>query len=95
MNDRLFYLLTYDIADQKRRAKIAKAMEALGDRVQYSVFEAWLTSAELEKLLKKVGKILNTKEDSLRIYLLCGTCREKIRHIGRAAPTPAPAVQIV
>lgn len=95
MSERLFYLLTYDIADPKRLAKIAKAMEAIGERVQDSVFEAYLDAAELGRLLKKVEKIINLKEDSLRVYLLCGACREKVRCLGQGKVTPQPGVMIV
>jgi len=95
MPDRLFYLLTYDIADPKRLAKVARALEAVGERVQDSVFEAYLTAQELEKLLKKSGKIMKESEDSLRIYLLCGACREKVRCIGQGRLTPPPQTMIV
>lgn len=90
-----FYLLTYDISDDKRRLKIAKLMESVGERVQGSVFEAYLTSQELEKLLKRVAKVLAVKEDSLRIYQLCATCREKVRTEGQGKITPPPGVMIV
>ncbi len=95
MSERLFYLLAYDIANPKRLAKIAKAMEAIGERVQDSVFEAYLDAAELGRLLKKVEKIINLKEDSLRVYLLCGACREKVRCLGQGKVTPQPGVMIV
>ena len=90
-----FYLLTYDITDDKRRLKIAKIMESVGDRVQHSVFEAYLTPPELEKLLKRVKKVLVQKDDSLRIYQLCASCREKVRTEGQGKVTPAPGVMIV
>ena len=93
--ERAFYLLTYDIADPKRLAKVARAMEAVGERVQDSVFEAWLTSADLEKTLKKAKKIMNEKQDSLRIYSLCAPCREKVRCLGLGLVTPAPGLVIV
>lgn len=93
--ERSFFVLAYDIADDRRRAKIAKAMEALGERVQGSVFEAYLTPAELEKLLKKTGKVLNEKEDSLRVYTLCSACRGKIATRGTGRVTPAPGLVIV
>ncbi len=90
-----FYLLAYDISDDRRRAKIAKIMEAMGARVQGSVFEAYLTPVHLETLLKKVNKTLKKEEDSLRIYPLCENCREKIRTVGRGQATPPPEVMIV
>lgn len=95
MDERGFFLLTYDIAANKRRAKIAKAMEAVGERVQFSVFEAYLTRAELEKLMKKVQKLLDAEQDSVRVYGLCGACKGKVKHYGRAEPIEAPGLRIV
>ena len=93
--ERTFYLLTYDIADPKRLARLARAMEAVGERVQDSVFEAWLTPADLERALKKAKKIMNEKQDSLRIYSLCAPCREKVRCLGIGQVTAAPGLVII
>ncbi|MFZ5911595.1 MAG: CRISPR-associated endonuclease Cas2 [Chloroflexota bacterium] len=95
MSERVFYLLAYDIADPKRLARVAKSMEAVGERVQDSVFEAWLDEAELGKLLKKAQKVMKESEDSLRIYALCGACRGKIRCVGQGRVTPPPQAMIV
>jgi len=95
MSERSFYLLTYDIADPKRLVKVAKLMEAIGERVQDSVFEAYLSQAELEKLLKKVGRVMEMEEDSLRIYSLCRACRGKIQCVGIGKPTAPPGVVII
>ncbi|MEW6287105.1 MAG: CRISPR-associated endonuclease Cas2 [Chloroflexota bacterium] len=95
MSDRTFYLLTYDIADPKRLAKVAKAMEAVGERVQDSVFEAYLNDVELEKLLNKVRKIMRDDEDSLRLYALCASCRGRLRVLGQGRITPPPGTMIV
>jgi CRISPR-associated protein Cas2 len=93
--DHTFYVLAYDIPSDKRRAKIAKAMEAIGERVQYSVFEAYLTPPELEKVLKKTARIMKPEEDSLRIYILCSECRQKVQTRGLGKVTPPPGVMIV
>ncbi|MFZ5809608.1 MAG: CRISPR-associated endonuclease Cas2 [Chloroflexota bacterium] len=95
MAERSFYLLTYDIADPKRLVKIARVMEANGERVQDSVFEAYLSQEELEKVLKKALKIMKEEEDSLRVYSLCGACRVKIRCLGQGRVTPPPGLVIV
>ncbi len=93
--ERSFFLLAYDITSDRRRAKIAKLMESLGERVQGSVFEAWLTTVELEKLVKKAQKLLNEKEDSLRVYVICAACRPRLKVYGQGSPTPPPVVTIV
>ncbi|RME51777.1 MAG: CRISPR-associated endonuclease Cas2 [Caldilineae bacterium] len=95
MSERTFYLLTYDVPDDKRRLKVAKKLEALGERVQYSVFEAWLTEQELQTLEKQLKKVLNETEDSIRIYQICAACREKICTLGLGKPTAPPEVLVI
>lgn len=95
MADRSFYVVAYDVTDDRRRAKIARYLEAMGERVQGSVFEAYLTAAEVEKLLRKLTRVMNEEEDSVRVYLLCGVCREKVRMVGRGRVTPPPGLMII
>ena len=95
MPDRSFFLLAYDIADNKRRAKIAKLMESMGERVQGSVFEAWLTPAEMQKIVTRSEKFMKMAEDSLRIYTVCEACRPRLKTLGQGKPTPPPAVMII
>lgn len=90
-----FYLIAYDIADNKRRSRIAKVMESMGARVQGSVFEVFLTQKELEETIRRCKKALNEKEDSLRIYYLCGACQRKIQIIGVGKKSEAPDLVIV
>lgn len=65
-----FYIITYDIPDDRRRKKIADLLEGYGSRVQYSVFECVLSKGQYEELKKRLGKIFKTGEDSLRFYPL-------------------------
>jgi CRISPR-associated protein Cas2 len=95
MTERSFYILAYDIGDNKRRNKIAKLMESLGERVQGSVFEAYLAPDELEKIYKRSQKVMNDKEDSLRVYSLCLACRGRITVKGEGRVTPPPSLVVV
>jgi len=95
MEERSFFVLAYDIADDRRRAKIARLMESMGARVQGSVFEAYLKPVELDDLLRRARKILKKQEDGLRIYPLCAACRGKIRTEGTGRVTEAPGLMIV
>lgn len=95
MSERSFYLLAYDIANDKRRQKIARLCEAVAERVQGSVFEGYFNDKELEKLQKKVKRHFKEEEDSLRIYVLCAACKEKIITKGQGSITPPPGVMIV
>lgn len=95
MPERIFYILAYDMADDRRRAKLARLMESMGVRVQGSVFEAYLTAEELQTILKKSKKFFKEKEDSLRIYTLCSACRAKVQTLGIGVITPQPGVVVV
>lgn len=93
--ERGFYVLAYDISNDRRRQKIAKLCESMAERVQGSVFEGYFTPAELERLVKKANRLMKAEEDSLRIYQLCAACREKVATHGCGRVTPPPDVVIV
>ena len=82
-----FYLITYDIVDNKRRLKVATALEDHGERVQYSVFECLLESDRLDDLKKRLKKIIHEEEDSIRIYTLCKGCIERVEMMGEGKLT--------
>jgi len=71
------YLITYDIEDNKRRKKISDLLEGYGKRVNYSVFEFYLSKKELKEIVTEAKKILNKKEDSFRVYRICENCTQK------------------
>jgi len=75
----MHYIITYDIANDKRRTKLADLLGKYGTRVNYSVFECELNERKRESLLHtiEIQKLLNKKYDSLRFYHLCKNCMEK------------------
>lgn len=80
----MFYLVAYDISDDQRRTKVAKILEDFGDRVQYSVFEMDLERPEqLGEMQSRLGKVLDSATDSVRVYFLCQGCRAKIVILGQ------------
>jgi len=91
-----FFVITYDIPDDKRRLRVARLLERYGERVQYSVFEMYLSSAEWRRLRIRLLRVLQLQEDQVRIYRLCPLCRAQIEVLGQGAPTSPPSVvQIV
>ncbi len=64
----MFYLVSYDIPETRRRTKLAKILEDFGDRVQYSVFECILDEKLLGKMIKRIQEIIIAEDDSIRIY---------------------------
>ncbi|NEP55630.1 MAG: CRISPR-associated endonuclease Cas2 [Symploca sp. SIO2G7] len=66
----LFYVVAYDIPDDKRRKKVSDLLEGYGKRVQYSVFECMLSQAKYDELLKRLKRQVKLSEDNLRFYPL-------------------------
>jgi CRISPR-associated protein Cas2 len=75
-------VVAYDITDDKRRNKIAKCIEGYGMRVNYSVFECVLKPSGFKQLKKSLEKLLNSDEDTIRIYQLCKDCIKKVTVMG-------------
>ncbi len=77
-SDKKFYLICYDIVENRRRNRVMKTMVGYGFRVQKSVFECYLTPEQLERLKKRVAKQIDEKTDSVRIYPLTP---EEVKHV--------------
>ena len=91
----MFYLVSYDVVDDKRRTKISQKLEDYGKRVQYSVFECILDDKKIEELKEKILEILDEDEDSIRIYNLCQSCIKNVKVFGIGQITSDPDVYIV
>lgn len=83
----MLYLISYDIEDDKKRTRLAHKLKDFGRRVQYSVFEADINEEEIIKLQTLLGKVQLGKNDSLRLYRLCGECRKQIKIWGKGEVT--------
>jgi len=72
--DTLFYLAIYDLPDSKagnkRRQRLHDLLAGYGTRVQYSVFECFLTAVQFARLRVKLESLIVPAEDSVRIYVL-------------------------
>ncbi len=60
---RTTYIVCYDIADQKRLRQVFKVCRNYGNHLQFSVFECDLNSSEKIELERKLGEVMNLKED--------------------------------
>lgn len=83
----MLVLITYDVntmdtAGRKRLAKVAKICVNYGQRVQNSVFECSLDTAQLTVVRDKLRKVINEDSDSLRIYNLGNSYASRIEHYG-------------
>ena len=72
-------LVSYDISDNKVRARFSKFLSKFGFRLQYSVFEIQNSSsvlANIENEIKNVYMKSFTEEDSVIIFNLSATCKK-------------------
>ena len=75
---KVFCVVAYDIADDKRRTRVAKALEKYGVRVNFSVFECMFTENRYMKVRQMLVKIIDCKKDTVVYYPICVNCFTKI-----------------
>ncbi len=90
----LLYLITYDIACDKRRKKVSDLLEGYGQRVQYSVFECVLPSNKYQELRERLQQRINLSEDSVRLYPLSRHTLHQVEVFG-GVPVLAPPGSII
>jgi CRISPR-associated protein Cas2 len=91
----MLYVISYDIPDDKRRARLAKLLKGYGMRVQKSVFEADLDGRGYADLRRRVDRVVDGKVDSVRFYRMCADCRAQVETIGTLGVMEEPEVLIV
>jgi len=89
------YLVSYDIPDDQRRNRLAKTLLDFGDRVQYSVFECLLDAPLYQKMVERVGRVIEEKADSVRIYAICAGCEKNIQILGQGEVSREEDIYIV
>ena len=83
----MLVLITYDVntedaAGRKRLRKVARECVNYGQRVQNSVFEFLLDTAQYALLKHKLEALIDKDRDSLRFYNLGNRYQNRIEHIG-------------
>ena len=67
---RRVYLVTYDIADDKRLRKVHQKMRGYGEHLQYSVFQCELSDKERIQMLAELHPLIHHTEDQILIFSL-------------------------
>ena len=63
------FIIAYDIASLKRLKKMAKLLESVAIRVQFSIFlYSNATKEEIKNLSSKIMEIIDVNSDDVRIY---------------------------
>ena len=90
-----YFLVCYDIEDDRRRNKIARCLTGWGRRVQYSVFEvACGHETDLNLMCEQLEK-LRECGDSIRIYRFNEHTRQQSGELNGAKMRHCPAVLVL
>ena len=73
-----WYLIAYDIRDDRRLRRVAKTLEGYGTRLQFSVFRCRLTVRDMERLRWELSRIVQCDDDVLFLGL-CRHCVARLR----------------
>ena len=86
----MFYVICFDVHNDKRLRKISNEMENFGTRVQRSVFECHLETSQLQELQRRLSDLMEPAEDQVRYYSLCGKDKQHIviDGVGRISTDP-------
>jgi CRISPR-associated protein Cas2 len=88
----MFLLITYDVstvdekAGARRLRRVARACTSYGVRVQKSVFEMQLGRKEWAELRARLLTEMDLERDSLRVYFIDQTSKDRIEHFGMTRP---------
>jgi CRISPR-associated protein Cas2 len=83
----MLVIVTYDVSTETREGRrrlrrVAKLCEAVGQRVQKSVFECQVDLLRFEELERRLLEEINKEEDNLRIYRITEPTRLHVREYG-------------
>lgn len=64
------WLVTYDITDRRKLARVFRLLKKKGVPIQYSVFFVHASAVQMGILMVQVGKLIDPKTDDVRAYRL-------------------------
>lgn len=77
-----YYLILYDISDDKRRRELFKLLKTFGANYQYSAFELRLDPRQFVKLRAGIKDCIDSRKDRVAILKFCQTCHKQVEMIG-------------
>ena len=80
----MIYIVAYDIANNRRRLKVAKILESWGYRIQESVFQLRLDTDSLARVRHVLTSPITDAEDVIHIYPICASCADRADILGAA-----------
>jgi len=91
----MFVVISYDIPDNRRRSRVARILDDVATRVQYSVFEGVMEEPQLQATVARLQAVILPSEDRVRIYRLCAGCLKMARVLGEGALVNVPDVVVL
>ena len=91
----MLVVVVYDIPNDKRWTKLSNFLEGYGRRVQFSVFECFLSLEQMRQLYEKVKKLVKPAEDDVRFYWISEEAVSRVLIIGGEAPQPPPKYYVI
>lgn len=88
-------VVMYDIPVDKRRVKLSNFLEGYGRRIQWSVFECFISLDEMRQLYEKVKKFVKPAEDNVRFYWIGAEAASMVLTIGSEKPEEPPKYYIL
>lgn len=88
----MLVLVSYDVSTRdasgaRRLRRVARACQDFGQRVQFSVFEIELDTAQWTLLKARLIREIEPDVDSLRFYYLGNNWQPKVEHVGAKPAT--------
>ena len=80
----MIYVIAYDIANNRRRLKVAKILESWGYRIQESVFQLRLEATTLARVRSSLAALISDAEDVIHISPICASCADRADILGAA-----------
>jgi CRISPR-associated protein Cas2 len=89
------YVVCYDIADDRRRNRVAMLLLDFGTRVQESVFVAHLDDELAERMWERLRGAVDRDWDKVHVFELCGACEGRTVVLGQGEVVHDPEWYIV
>jgi CRISPR-associated protein Cas2 len=86
---RRWYLVMYDIRDDQRWREAYSLIRSWGERLQFSVFRAYLNDRDREQLRWDLSRVLDPV-DSVLFIGICESCIDRLKAMNPKNQWPAP-----
>ena len=79
----MLYIVCYDIADERRRTRVAGTLLDFGRRLEESVFAVNLDEELTMRMKARLRREIEETEDTVHLFPLCAACAGKMEVMGR------------